>query len=129
MIQFVEEITDYFTIFEKVVRINDQENLLFKRISDGTVVISHEDHITGTLTKLSYYKEGKWIGHNPRNLETMFRMFRTHSNLKPALIRFLRPEDKSTFKIDRYFTCAKKRFHISLKKVARAVHLSHLDKS
>jgi len=129
MIHFVEEITDYFTIFEKVVRINDVENVLFKRMSDGTVVVSHEDHLTCTLTKLAYFRDGRWTGYNSRNLEKMFTLFRTHRNLKPAFKRFLTPDSKSIFKVDKYFTCAKKRFHISLKKVAKAVHLSHSDKS
>lgn len=123
MTLFIDEITDYFTIFEKVVRINDVENILLKRMSDGTVVVSHEDHINGTLTRLAYFKEGRWSGHNTRNLQKMFSLFRTHRNLKPALFRFLAPENKSPLKVEKYFTCARKRFHISLKKVARAVHL------
>lgn len=121
----IDEITDYFSIFEKIVRINDAENVLLKRMSDGTVLVSHEDHINGTLTKLAYYRQGKWQGYNSRNFEKMFDLFRTHKNLKPALIRFLIPDgDGSPYHINKIVTCAKKRFHISLKRAAKIVHLS-----
>lgn len=125
----VEEISDYFIHFEKIVRINDLENVLFKRANDGMIIVSHEDHITGALTKLAYYKDGRWTGHNARNLDRMIALFKANKNLKPALIRFLSPDNNGTYHINKFFTCAKKRFHISLRKAAKIVHLSHSEKS
>ena len=113
-------ITDYFDLYDKVIRISDNEVLCLKRYSDNTVSVSIDDELSGTNTKLATYSNGRWFGYNSTNLAKMFSLFRKYSYLKPKLIKFLTPnhgtpEAKHMRKV---FTCARRKFVISIKKTS-----------
>lgn len=116
---------EYFENFDKIIRISDYDSLLLKRLPDTVVMVSYFDVITGTTTKLAFYKEGRWVGYNPTNYSKLFSLFRTHKNLKPGLIRFLTPENHiAEFKkIERVFICFKKKFHITIRKTKKNLHI------
>lgn len=112
---------DYFVDFDRIVSISESESVLFKRTPDNIVEISYFDAITGTLTKLAYYKNARWEGYNPPNFNKLFVLFRTYKKLRPALIRFLTPKDypHDIQKMEKVIVCFKKRFHITVMKTKR----------
>lgn len=114
--------SQYYDLFDSVVKVSESESVCIRRLADHTVVISLEDHITGTLTKLAYYSNGKWEGYNTVNFEKLFQLFRKHKKLNSHLSEFLTcyktlPEVRQ-FK--RVITCAKRRFTISIKSAHRS---------
>ena len=116
---------EYFENFDKIIRISDYDSLLLKRLPDNMVMVSYYDVITGTTTKLAFYASGRWIRYNPTNYIKLFSLFRENKNLKPALIRFLTPENHiaELKKFERVFTCFKKRFHITIRKTKKNLHI------
>jgi len=116
---------EYYENFDKIIRISDYDSILLKRLPDTTVMVSYFDVITGATTKLAFYEYGRWTGYNPTNYSKLFSLFRTHKNLKPGLIRFLTPENHiAEFKkIERVFICFKKRFHITIRKTKKNLHI------
>ena len=112
---------DHFSDLTKCVRVSDYETMRFKRLIDMSVEVSVDDHITGTIRKLATYRSGRWNGYNPHNLSMMFSLFRKHKNLKPALIRFLSPNEHAyhiTY-FEKKFTCLRKRFHITFRRMSK----------
>jgi len=120
---------DYFDHFDKCIRLTDFESIFLKRLSDNTVEISYFDSLIGTMTKLASYKSGRWNGYNPPNFEKMFMLFKKHKNAKPALIRFLTPNDYpyEINKMEKVIVCFKKRFHITIRKTKKNLHIESLD--
>lgn len=116
---------EYFENFDKIIRISDYDSILLKRLSDNTVMVSYFDVITGTTTKLAFYNSGRWTGYNFANYGKLFSLFKKHKNLKPGLIRFLTPENHlaELKKVERVFTCFKKRFHITIRKTKKNLHI------
>lgn len=111
-------ISDYFDLYDKVIRITNEQSLCLKRLSDNTVVVSLDDELSGTLTKLAAYSNGRWKGYNAPNLELMMSLFRKHKHLKPKLIKFLTPNHGAPEikYFSKAFTCARRRFVIKIKK-------------
>lgn len=119
-------ITDMFELSHKQIRITDNEALLFKRLGDGTVIVSYEDLITGTTTVLAYYKNARWVGYNSTNYQKFFSIFRTHRHLKSKLIKFLTPSPNNNElrELKKVFSCAKRRVVISIKSAKRSTKRS-----
>ena len=119
----MELTNDYFDLFDQTVKISDNETLCLKRLNDGTVLVSIDDEVTGTLTKLAYYKGGRWSGYNAPNYNKLFSLFRKYTSLKPKLIRFLTPNDHlpEVRKVTKVVNCARRRFTISVKSASRSV--------
>lgn len=115
---------DYFENFDKTIKLSEFESILFKRLNDNTVLISYNDILTGTNTKLAFYISGKWTGYNPVNFNKLFFLFKKHKSLKPNLIRFLTPNDHvlEINKIEKVITCFRKRFQITILKTKRNLH-------
>jgi hypothetical protein len=114
---------EYFDLYDKVIRINDNESLCLKRLSDNTVVVTLEDELSGTLTNLACYIEGRWIGHNATNYNKLFNLFKVYKPLKSKLIKFLTP-NRGTPEIKQFtkiITCARRKFIISIKTAHRSV--------
>ena len=118
---------DYFENFDKKIKITEFESLLLTRLSDNTVLVSFEDILTGTTTKLAYYNSGRWFGYNPPNFDKLFFYFKKYKNLKPNLIRFLTPNEHviEIQKIEKVIVCFKKRFHITVMKTKK--NLNSMD--
>ena len=116
---------EYYENFDQSIKISEDEVVLFKRLSDNVVMISVMDIITGTTTKLGFYKFGRWSGYNPVNYERLFNIFRENEGLTPKLIRFLTPNNSSIeyAKIERVFSCAKRKFHITIRKSKKTLRL------
>jgi hypothetical protein len=120
---------EYFENFDKCIRLTDFESIFLKRLSDNTVEVSHFDSLVGSITKLASYKSGRWKGYNPPNLSKMFCIFKKYRNVKPALIRFLTPNDYpyEIKRIEKVFVCFKKRFHITIRKTKKNLHLDSFE--
>lgn len=121
---------DYYESFERNIRISDTECLFLKRLEDNTVNISYADSLTGTLTNLASYKNGRWSGYNPPNFNKLFDLFRKNKNLKPALIRFLTPGQYTyeISKIEKVIVCFRKRFYITVWKTKKNINLEFIEK-
>tara|TARA_R110000868_G_scaffold268036_5_gene527294 strand:+ start:173 stop:553 length:381 start_codon:yes stop_codon:yes gene_type:complete len=118
--------TDLFEMSHLQIKVTDEENILLKRLSDGTVIVSCEDLITGSTTILASYKNARWVGYNATNYAKFFSVFRTHKQLKSKLIKFLTPSpmNNELREIRKVFTCAKKRIVISIKSATRSTKRS-----
>lgn len=107
-----------------VINVTEHESLQLRRLGDNIVQVSLDDNLTGTLTRLAYYKNGTWRAYNAPNFEKLFSLFRLHRHLRPKLYKYLaaRPQDFpeiATF--TKAFTCAQRRFVITVKSAHRSV--------
>ena len=114
---------EYFDLYDKVIRINDNECLCLKRLSDNTVVVAVEDELSGTHTKLAFYSTGRWTGYNATNYRKLFNLFREYKHLKPKLFKFLTPHNGTPEMkhFSKVITCARRKFVISIKTAHRSV--------
>lgn len=105
------------------------DRIVLCRNNDNEVIVSHEDDITGTLTKLAYYipSDARWVGFNPKNLDTFFYLVRRY-NLAHKVVRFM--SDKSQEEgvhITKTFICFRRRVSINVQKVVLSTKRKLVD--
>jgi hypothetical protein len=110
---------------ECVINVSEHESLQLRRLGDNIVQVSLDDNLTGTLTRLAYYKNGTWRAYNAPNFEKLFSLFRLHKHLRPKLLKYLSARPPQDFPeiatFTRVFTCAQRRFIISIKSAHRSM--------
>lgn len=109
--------------FDSIINISEThtERVLLRRLEDMTVMVLHEDDLTGTTTKLAYYNPSskRWSGYSPTNFSKWFSLIKRHPYIGPKVVRFLSPDIgiKEIVNAEKVFTCFKRRFSIKVTKL------------